>query len=76
MLEGEPEDSGQLENDPSVRQVCANGICMGTTVLEAKLDEGNIQEAEATLREGLSLNFEVGSAKCSVYGLISYALCD
>jgi hypothetical protein len=27
--------------------------------IEAKLDEGNIQEAESSLREGLSLNFEV-----------------
>lgn len=62
MVEGEPEDSGQLENDPSVRQVCANGICMGTTVVEAKLDEGNIQEAESALREGLSLNFEEARA--------------
>lgn len=60
MSEGESEDLGQLENDPSVRQVCANGICMKTTVVEAKLDEGNIQEAESALREGLSLNFEVG----------------
>lgn len=62
MSEGEAEEFGQLEIDPSVRQVCANGICMQTTVVEAKLDEGNIQEAESALREGLSLNFEEARA--------------
>lgn len=43
----------------TVREVCANGNCIKTTEVEAKLDEGNIQEAEAALRDGLSLNFEV-----------------
>ena len=43
----------------TVREVCANGSCMGTAEVEAKLDEGDIQEAESSLREGLSLNFEV-----------------
>lgn len=43
----------------TVREVCANGSCIKTTEVEAKLDEGNIQEAEAALRDGLSLNFEV-----------------
>lgn len=46
-------------DDSSVREVRANGLCMKTTEVEAKLDEGNIQEAESSLREGLSLNFEV-----------------
>lgn len=41
-----------------VREVRANGLCMKTAEVEAKLDEGNIQEAESSLREGLSLNFE------------------
>lgn len=41
------------------REFSANGIFMKTTEVEAKLDEGNIQEAESSLREGLSLNFEV-----------------
>ncbi|KAI4330779.1 hypothetical protein MLD38_029032 [Melastoma candidum] len=45
-----------------VRQVCANGLSMKTTELEAKLDEGNIQQAESSLREGLSLNFEEARA--------------
>lgn len=43
----------------SVREVCANGNCMKTTEVEAKLDQGNIQDAETALREGLSLSFEV-----------------
>ncbi|KAI4324852.1 hypothetical protein MLD38_030304 [Melastoma candidum] len=42
-----------------VSEVRANGLSMKTTEVEAKLDEGNIQEAESSLREGLSLNFEV-----------------
>ncbi|KAA8542535.1 hypothetical protein F0562_023687 [Nyssa sinensis] len=37
-------------------------VCMKTNELEAKLDEGNIQEAESSLREGLSLNFEEARA--------------
>lgn len=43
----------------SVREFHANGSSMITSEVEAKLDEGNIQEAESSLREGLSLNFEV-----------------
>lgn len=54
-LELEHERRRSMED---VREVCANGICMRTTEVEAKLDQGNIQEAEASLREGLSLNFE------------------
>lgn len=50
-------ESGEHEEVTTV-QVCANGIWMETTEVEAKLDEGNIQEAESSLREGLSLNFE------------------
>lgn len=52
-------ESGQLDNDSGVRQLCANGSWIKTSVVEEKLDEGNIQEAESALREGLSLNFEV-----------------
>lgn len=59
MSGNESAELGQVDVDPSARQVCANGICMQTTVVEAKLDEGNIQEAESALRDGLSLNFEV-----------------
>ncbi|KAK7360593.1 hypothetical protein VNO77_02600 [Canavalia gladiata] len=42
----------------TVREFCANGSCMQATEIEAKLDEGNIQDAEDALREGLSLNSE------------------
>ncbi|KAJ7943949.1 tetratricopeptide repeat protein 7A-like [Quillaja saponaria] len=55
-------ESGEHEVNMSVREVYANGNCMRTTDVEAKLDEGNIQEAEASLREGLSLNFEEARA--------------
>lgn len=55
-------ESEQLENEVGVRQVCANGVCMQTTAVEAKLDEGNIEEAESALRDGLSLNFEEARA--------------
>lgn len=43
------------------REVRVNGICMNTSQVEEKLDEGNILEAESALRDGLSLNFEVGT---------------
>ncbi|KAL4202221.1 hypothetical protein AMTRI_Chr02g220000 [Amborella trichopoda] len=56
------EGGGVSENDMSVKEVCANGLCMKTSEVEAKLDEGNIQEAESSLREGLSLNFEEARA--------------
>ncbi|WJX61534.1 Protein npg1, variant 2 [Trifolium repens] len=46
----------------SVREVHANGSRMIASEIEAKLDEGNIQEAESSLREGLSLNFEEARA--------------
>lgn len=63
MSESESTDLTQVEGDQLVRQVCANGVCMKTDVVEGKLDEGNIQEAESALRDGLSLNFEVGFVK-------------
>lgn len=62
MLGSQSTDSTDNVEDKEVRQVCANGICMKTTDVEAKLDEGNIQEAESSLREGLSLNFEEARA--------------
>ncbi|CAI9754559.1 unnamed protein product [Fraxinus pennsylvanica] len=62
MSESESTDSTQVEGVQSVRQVCANGVCMKTDVVEEKLDEGNIQEAESALRDGLSLNFEEARA--------------
>lgn len=50
------------EGELSFGEVRANGLCMKTTEVEAKLDEGNIEEAESSLREGLSLNFEEARA--------------
>lgn len=60
--EGSASQEVENGNENAVREVCANGICMKTTEVEAKLDEGNIQEAESSLREGLSLNFEEARA--------------
>lgn len=51
-------DSGEYE-EGMVVEFSANGNSMKSTDVEAKLDEGNIHEAESSLREGLSLNFEV-----------------
>ncbi|XP_002514581.2 protein NPG1 [Ricinus communis] len=62
MVGSQSEEFGEYEEQTLVREVCANGICMKTTEVEAKLDEGNIQEAESSLREGLSLNFEEARA--------------
>ncbi|CAK7346624.1 unnamed protein product [Dovyalis caffra] len=62
MVGSQSADSSEHEDQPSSREVWANGICMKTSEVEAKLDEGNIQEAESSLREGLSLNFEEARA--------------
>ncbi|KAG6418795.1 hypothetical protein SASPL_121000 [Salvia splendens] len=62
MSGGQPSGSGQPDKDPSVRQFVANGVSMQTSEVEAKLDEGNIQEAESALRDGLSLNSEEARA--------------
>ncbi|KAG6783938.1 hypothetical protein POTOM_009620 [Populus tomentosa] len=61
MVRSQSADSSEYEDQTPSREVWANGICMKTSEVEAKLDEGNIQEAESSLREGLSLNFEVES---------------
>ncbi|KAK7346164.1 hypothetical protein VNO80_20679 [Phaseolus coccineus] len=52
-----------------IREICGNGSCMKVTELEAKLDAGNVEEAEATLRNGLSLNSEEAKA---LLGKIEY----
>uniref|UniRef100_A0A1J3G1H9 Tetratricopeptide repeat protein 7A n=1 Tax=Noccaea caerulescens TaxID=107243 RepID=A0A1J3G1H9_NOCCA len=62
MLGNQSTEFSENGEDEISRQLCANGICMKTTEVEAKLDEGNIQEAESSLREGLSLNFEEARA--------------
>lgn len=50
------------EEETGEREFHANGNSMKTAEVEAKLDEGNIQEAESSLREGLSLNSEEARA--------------
>ncbi|XP_021724623.1 protein NPG1-like [Chenopodium quinoa] len=54
--------SSDHEEETWEREFRANGNSMKTAELEAKLDEGNIQEAESSLCEGLSLNFEEARA--------------
>lgn len=54
--------SDDHEEETGDREFYANGVSMKTAEVEAKLDEGNIQEAESSLREGLSLNFEEARA--------------
>lgn len=49
----------QSQECGTVREFSANGVSMSTSDVEAKLDQGNIEEAESSLREGCSLNFEV-----------------
>lgn len=60
MIRSQSTEHSESGDDSVVREFRANGLSMNTTEVEAKLDEGNIQEAESSLREGLSLNFEVG----------------
>lgn len=43
----------------SERELYANGVRMSTEEVEAKLDQGKIQEAESAVREGLSITAEV-----------------
>ncbi|WJX88228.1 Protein npg1 [Trifolium repens] len=52
----------ESNGDASVREFCANGTCMKTAEVEAKLDQGNIQDAETALRDGLSLTSEEARA--------------
>ncbi|KAK4797284.1 hypothetical protein SAY86_029610 [Trapa natans] len=62
MAESQSTELSEPGDDSEVREVRANGLSMKTAEVEAKLDEGNIQEAESSLREGLSLNFEEARA--------------
>lgn len=54
------ETAGTAEEVP-VRELCVNGACMKTAEIEAKLDEGKIEDAEASLKETFSLSPEVTS---------------
>lgn len=51
---GGEEDVVSTKEDASV-----DGLPEETTEVEAKPDDGNIREAESSLQEGLSLNYEV-----------------
>ncbi|KAH0889877.1 hypothetical protein HID58_052306 [Brassica napus] len=62
MLENQSKELSENREDEITRQLWANGLCMKTIEVEAKLDEGNIQEAESSLRKGLSLNSEEARA--------------
>ncbi|XXG79015.1 hypothetical protein AAC387_Pa09g0176 [Persea americana] len=50
------------EDEMSSNEVCLNGMCMRRSTVDAKLDAGDIHEAESSLREGLSLNYEEARA--------------
>ncbi|KAI4381219.1 hypothetical protein MLD38_007314 [Melastoma candidum] len=62
MSRSQSPESGDQGDVPLVREIHANGLSVKTAEVEAKLDEGNIQEAESSLREGLSLNVEEARA--------------
>lgn len=53
------EEGGLSKDVMAFKEVSANGLSAKTTEVETKLDEGNIEEAESSLREALSLNYEV-----------------
>ncbi|GAB2289694.1 Protein npg1 [Dionaea muscipula] len=55
-------ESSNQEEETEARELYANGIFMKTTEVEAMLDEGNIQDAEAAIRERLSINVEEARA--------------
>ncbi|XP_052481188.1 protein NPG1 [Gossypium raimondii] len=57
------ETPSQTQESSTAREFSANGTSMSTTDVEAKLDKGNIEEAESSLRERLPLNSE--SASCN-----------
>lgn len=63
MAQSQSTEFSESGDEPAEREFRANGLSMKTSEVEAKLDEGNIQEAESSLREGLSLNFEVCSGR-------------
>lgn len=65
-IEEEEGDVSFGDGASSVGDTCGNGVCEKTMAASASsegegrvVDEGNIQEAESSLREGLSLNYEV-----------------
>ncbi|CAD5190858.1 protein NPG1-like [Musa acuminata AAA Group] len=61
-FEGDVAGGDEGEVSVKEREVSVNGLSMKTAEVEAKLDDGNIEEAESSLREGLSLNYEEARA--------------
>ncbi|XP_047339261.1 protein NPG1-like [Impatiens glandulifera] len=61
-MTGNESETNEQGDGAGVREIRANGLCIATPEVEAKLDEGNIQEAESSLQEGLSLNLEEARA--------------
>uniref|UniRef100_A0A0D6R4J9 Uncharacterized protein n=1 Tax=Araucaria cunninghamii TaxID=56994 RepID=A0A0D6R4J9_ARACU len=56
------EECDVSEDVMAFKEVSSNGFSAKTTEVETKLDEGNIEEAESSLREALSLNPEEAKA--------------
>lgn len=56
------EERGLSKDAMAYKGVSTNGLSTKTTEVETKLDEGNIEEAESSLREALSLNYEEARA--------------
>lgn len=54
---------GEMPQSPdslATREFSASGFSSRTGEADCRPDHGNIEEAESSLREGLSLNYEVG----------------
>eukprot|EP01018_Ginkgo_biloba_P009327 Gb_01860 [translate_table: standard] len=56
------EEGGASGDIMAYKEASTNGLSAKTTEAETKLDEGNIEEAESSLREALSLNYEEARA--------------
>lgn len=61
---GAEEGEGEVATDMAmpVRELSANGRSVNVSEIEAKLDEGKIEDAESLLCEALALNFEEARA--------------
>ncbi|XP_020588361.1 protein NPG1-like [Phalaenopsis equestris] len=58
----EGEGEGAIEMPMQLRELSANGRSVNASEIEAKLDEGEIEDAECLIRDGLALNFEEARA--------------
>ncbi|KAL5981622.1 hypothetical protein ACLOJK_015685 [Asimina triloba] len=66
---GATEEQQQEDTSSSAKSLCVHGVAMDTTDVEAKLDTGNISDAETSLREGLALSQEEARA---ILGRVEY----